>query len=64
VRAGRSGWIRGSRKFVDGLLPEDWDRSRLSHYLTGVERVVELESQWTARQREEMGMTVRFPSRA
>ena len=36
--------------------PEDWAWSSFRHYLTGVEGVVEIESQWTARRRERMGM--------
>jgi putative transposase len=36
--------------------PEDWPWSSFRHYLSGVERVVEIESQWTARKRERMGV--------
>ncbi len=36
--------------------PEDWKWSSFRHYLTGVEGVVEIESQWTARKRERLGM--------
>jgi putative transposase len=32
--------------------PEDWKWSSFLHYATGVEGVVEIESQWTARRRE------------
>jgi putative transposase len=32
--------------------PEDWIWSSFRHYATGVEGVVEIESQWTARKRE------------
>jgi putative transposase len=35
--------------------PEDWAWSSFRHYLSGVEGVVEIESQWTARKREQMG---------
>jgi len=35
--------------------PEDWKWSSFLHYATGVEGVVEIESQWTARERERMG---------
>jgi len=35
--------------------PEEWAWSSFRHYLTGVEGVVEIESQWTARKRERMG---------
>jgi hypothetical protein len=35
--------------------PEDWPWSSFRHYATGVEEVVEIESQWTARKRERMG---------
>ena len=33
--------------------PEDWEWSSFRHYATGVEGIVELESQWTARKRED-----------
>jgi putative transposase len=36
--------------------PEDWKWSSYSHYLTGIEGAVEIESEWTARKREKMGM--------
>jgi putative transposase len=32
--------------------PEDWPWSSFRHYATGVEGVVEIESEWTARRRE------------
>ncbi len=35
--------------------PEDWQWSSFRHYATGVEGVVEIESQWTARKREGAG---------
>jgi putative transposase len=38
--------------------PEDWAWSSFRHYLSGVEGVVEIESQWTARKREEMGVVL------
>jgi putative transposase len=34
--------------------PADWKWSSFLHYATGVEGVVEIESQWTARRREKM----------
>ena len=37
--------------------PEDWAWSSFRHYLSGVEGVVEIESQW-ARKREEMGVVL------
>jgi putative transposase len=36
--------------------PEDWRWSSFVHYATGTEGIVEIESQWTARQRERMGI--------
>jgi hypothetical protein len=39
--------------------PEDWDWSSFRHYATGVEGVVEIESEWTGRRRERMGMPLR-----
>ncbi|HET9408095.1 MAG TPA: transposase [Candidatus Sulfotelmatobacter sp.] len=36
--------------------PEDWKWSSFAHYATGVEGAVEIESQWTARQRERLGV--------
>jgi len=61
------------RKFVDklryihnnpvkrGLVdrPEDWQWSSFRHYLTGQAGPVEIESQWTARKREKLGI---FPT--
>ena len=40
--------------------PEDWAWSSFLHYATGVEGIVEIEAQWTARRRESLGMTVRL----
>ena len=37
-------------------LPEDWAWSSFRHYLTGEPAVVEIESQWTARKREHLGI--------
>ena len=37
--------------------PEDWKWSSFVHYATGIEGTVEIESQWTARKREQMGLT-------
>ncbi len=39
--------------------PEDWPWSSFRHYATGVEGVVEIESEWTGRKRERMGMPLR-----
>ncbi len=39
--------------------PEDWAWSSYRHYFTGAESVVEIESQWTERKREQMGTTPR-----
>jgi putative transposase len=36
--------------------PEDWKWSSFLHYATGIEGVIEIESQWTARKREQMGI--------
>jgi len=36
--------------------PEDWLWSSFRHYISGVEGTVEIESQWTARKRERMGV--------
>jgi putative transposase len=43
---------------VRGLVerPEDWQWSSFRHYLTGADGVVEIESQWTARRREGLGI--------
>src|SRR3954462_14569798 len=42
------------RGFVDR--PEDWLWSSFDHYATGVDGPVEVESQWTARKREQGGL--------
>ena len=39
--------------------PEDWAWSSFRHYATGEEGVVEIESEWTGRKRERMGMRLR-----
>jgi putative transposase len=36
--------------------PEEWAWSSFRHYLTGAEGTVEIESHWTARKRERMGV--------
>jgi len=36
--------------------PEDWLWSSFNHYTTGMEEPVEIESQWTARKREQSGV--------
>ena len=36
--------------------PEEWEWSSFRHYLTGKRGVVEIESHWTARERERMGI--------
>jgi len=36
--------------------PEDWQWSSFRHYATGAAGVVEIESEWTARWREQMGI--------
>jgi putative transposase len=36
--------------------PEDWVWSSFRHYATGIEGVVEIESEWTAVRRERMGV--------
>ena len=40
--------------------PQDWAWSSFRHYVSGVESVVEIESQWTARKREQMDLSVRL----
>lgn len=37
-------------------LPEDWAWSSFRHYATGVDGTVEIESEWTGRRREKMGV--------
>jgi putative transposase len=44
--------------------PEDWEWSSFRHYLTGVEGVVEIESHWTARKREALGIFPQVKKRA
>jgi len=38
--------------------PEDWKWSSFVHYATGMEGTVEIESQWTARRREQCGVVL------
>ena len=38
---------------------EDWEWSSFRHYATGMDGVVEIESEWTARRRERMGLAPR-----
>ncbi len=42
--------------------PEDWAWSSFRHYATGIEGLVEIESEWTARRRELMLFQVGAPS--
>jgi len=39
--------------------PEDWPWGSFRRYLTGQEGTVEIESEWTGRKRERMGMPLR-----
>ncbi len=43
--------------------PEEWAWSSFRHYATGVESIVEIESEWTARWRERMGITPKLQVR-
>ena len=43
--------------------PQDWEWSSFRHYLSGAEGVVEIESQWTARRRERMGILPKLKTR-
>jgi putative transposase len=43
--------------------PEDWKWSSYCHYLTGMEGVVEIESEWTVRKREKMGILSKLKRR-
>jgi putative transposase len=36
--------------------PEDWEWSSFRHYATGIDGPVEIESEWTARRRERIGL--------
>jgi putative transposase len=40
--------------------PEDWKWNSFAHYATGVDGVVEIESQWMARTRERVGAQLTF----
>jgi putative transposase len=50
---------------VRGLVerPEDWAWSSFRHYVTGEVGAVEIESPWTARRREKMGLPLRVHTR-
>ncbi len=39
--------------------PEDWPWSSFRHYATGCEGIVEIESEWTVRRRERLGVTLK-----
>ena len=41
--------------------PKDWAWSSFRHYATGAEGIVEIESEWTARRRERMGLAPKLP---
>ena len=43
--------------------PDEWAWSSFRHYLSGVEGVVEIESRWTARKRERMGIGLSIPEK-
>jgi putative transposase len=38
---------------------EDWEWSSFRHHLLGIEGAVKIESQWTARRREQLGVALR-----
>ncbi len=40
--------------------PELWAWSSFRHYVSGAQGVVEIESQWTARRREQLGITLQW----
>jgi putative transposase len=40
--------------------PDDWQWSSFRHYLTGVQGTVEIESEWTAQRREQIGIVNRI----
>ena len=42
--------------------PEDWAWSSFRHYLSGIEGVVGIESQWTARKKERAGVVFEIGS--
>jgi hypothetical protein len=44
--------------------PEDWEWTSFRHHLCEIEGAVEIESHWTARRREHLGVTVRLNPRA
>jgi putative transposase len=44
--------------------PEDWPWSSFLHYATGCEGIVEIESEWTARRMERLGITPRVKVKA
>jgi len=41
--------------------PEDWPWSSFRHYVSGIDGLVEIESQWTARKRERIGAAAASP---
>ena len=43
--------------------PEDWLWSSFRQYVSGAQGMVEIECQWTARRREQLGMTTRLVPR-
>ena len=43
--------------------PKDWAWSSFTHYATGIEGIVEIESEWTARRRERMGLAPKLQPR-
>ena len=43
--------------------PEGWAWSSFIHYVTGVEGAAAIESEWTGRRRERMGMPLRVKIR-
>jgi len=58
--------IRDRKQFIEklryihrksGLVahPKEWEWSSFRHYATGIKRIVEIESEWTARERERTG---------
>jgi REP-associated tyrosine transposase len=44
--------------------PEDWEWSSFNHYATGAVGIVEIESQWAAKAREQMGIALKVKTKS
>ena len=61
-QAGSDSGHSAPKSFIRGAQhAKDWAWSSFRHYATGAEGIVEIESEWTARRKERMGLAPKLP---